>query len=83
INIRIVAATHRDLYSHVSEGRFREDLYYRLKVFPIRIPPLRNRKEDIPLLLNHFLEVQNLKTGKHIQSISPSAMRIVMDYSWP
>lgn len=83
INIRIVAATHQDLYSNVSEGRFREDLYYRLKVFPIRIPPLRNRKEDIPLLLNHFLEVQNLKTGKHIHSISPSAMRIVMDYSWP
>jgi len=83
INIRVVAATHQELYNHVREGRFREDLYYRLKVFPIQIPPLRNRKEDIPLLVNHFLNTQNIKTGKDIRSISPSAMRIMMDYSWP
>jgi two-component system, NtrC family, response regulator HydG len=83
IDIRVIAATHQDLYDRVREGRFREDLYYRLKVFPIQIPPLRKRKEDIPLLVNHFLQVQNNKTGKDIHSLSSSAMRIMMDYSWP
>jgi two-component system response regulator HydG len=83
INIRIIAATNKDLYELVNKGHFREDLYYRLKVFPIFIPPLRKRKEDIPLLASHFITVQNKKTGKKINGVSQSAMRILMDYTWP
>jgi PAS domain S-box-containing protein len=83
INIRIIAATHRDLYSLVREGNFRDDLYYRLKVFPIQLPPLYKRREDIPLLISHFIGKQNEKTGKQIQGVSQAAMRILMDHSWP
>ncbi len=83
IDIRIIAATNKDLYDLVKGGHFREDLYYRLKVFPIYIPPLRKRKEDIPLLTSHFITIQNKKTGKKINSVSQSAMRILMDYTWP
>ncbi len=83
IDIRIIAATNRDLYSLVREGAFREDLYYRLKVFPISVPPLRDRKEDLPLLTSHFIQVQNKKTGKGIEGVSRSAMRLMMDYHWP
>ncbi|WP_373501298.1 sigma-54 interaction domain-containing protein [Desulfococcus sp.] len=83
IDIRIIAATHRDLFDRVRRGEFREDLYYRLKVFPIQVPPLRARKEDLPLLAGHFIGVQNKKTGKAIRSISAEAMRILMDCAWP
>lgn len=83
IDIRIITATHRDLYALVREGLFREDLYYRLKVFPIRVPPLRERKEDIPLLIRHFIDRLNGRTGKSIKSVSPSAMQRIMDYNWP
>jgi len=83
VNIRIVAATNQALYHLVSEGHFRQDLYYRLKVFPIDIPPLRKHKEDIPLLVNHFIRKQNEKTGKQIKGLAESAMRIFMDYAWP
>lgn len=83
IDIRIVTATHQDLLARVREGLFREDLYYRLKVFPIRVPPLRQRREDIPLLVSHFIANMNKKTGKQIQGMSQGAMRITMDYPWP
>ena len=83
IDIRIIAATNKDLYGLVQSGSFREDLYYRLKVFPIHLPPLRKRKEDIPLLISDFIHFQNQKTGKQVEGISQSAMRILMDYSWP
>jgi PAS domain S-box-containing protein len=83
INIRIIAATHRDLYNLVREGSFRDDLYYRLKVFSIQIPALYKRREDIPLLIGHFIQKQNEKTGKQIQGVSQAAMRILMDHSWP
>jgi two-component system response regulator HydG len=81
--IRIIAATNKDLYHLVKKGDFREDLYYRLKVFPIVIPPLRKRKEDIPLLVSHFIRIQNRKTGKQIRDVMQSSMRILMDYNWP
>ena len=83
IDIRIIAATNKDLINLVKDGEFREDLYYRLKVFPIMIPPLRKRKEDIPLLLSHFIHIQNQKTGKRIKGVTQSSMRILMDYTWP
>jgi two-component system response regulator HydG len=83
IDIRIVAATHQDLYARVCEGAFREDLYYRLKVFPIDLPPLRERKEDIPLLVSHFIKTFNDKTGKAILDTSRQVMQILMNYDWP
>ncbi len=83
VDIRIITATHKELYELVRSGNFREDLYYRLKVFPIYLPPLRNRREDIPLLTRHFIQKFNKKTGKRIQDLSPDAMRILMDYNWP
>ena len=83
VNIRIITATHQDLYSRVQQGYFREDLYYRIKVFPINLPLLRERKEDLPLLISHFIKTQNRKTGKQIQGVSQAALRILMDYHWP
>jgi two-component system, NtrC family, response regulator HydG len=83
IDIRIITATHQDLYARVREGAFREDLYYRLKVFPIQVPPLRERREDIPLLVSHFINRMNQKTGKQIQGMARAALRIVMDHTWP
>jgi len=83
IDVRIIAATNRDLLSAVKEGKFREDLYYRLSVFPIHLPPLRERKEDIPLLANYFLERYNEKRKKNIRKISQNAINALCDYDWP
>ena len=83
INIRVITATNQDIHDHVRKGYFREDLYYRLKVFPILVPPLRERKEDIPLLVSHFIRIHNQKTGKHIRNVSQNTMRIALDYHWP
>ncbi len=83
IDIRIITATNRDLYGLVKEGRFREDLYYRLKVFPVFMPPLHQRKEDLPLLLGYFIKNLKQKTGKLITGVSPQALRTLMDYNWP
>jgi PAS domain S-box-containing protein len=82
-DVRVLAATNRDLYREAEAGRFRNDLYYRLNVVTIHLPPLRDRKEDIPLLCKHFLKNYSLKEGKHIQSFSPGAMQALMDYDWP
>jgi two-component system, NtrC family, response regulator HydG len=83
IDIRIITATHKDIYARVREGLFREDLYYRLKVFPIYLPPLRERREDIPLLVDYFIRRMNRKTGKKVLRISQPALRIFMDHPWP
>jgi len=83
INIRIITATHGDLLARVREGLFREDLYYRLKVFPIHLPPLRKRREDIPLLADHFIRSMNRKTEKKVARLSQEALRIFMDHPWP
>ena len=83
VDVRIIAATNRDLEQALKDGLFREDLYYRLNVFPIKVPPLRDRKEDIPILVNHFLNKHNKKVGKKIESISPKLMNKLLDYKWP
>ncbi|MCF7854165.1 MAG: sigma 54-interacting transcriptional regulator [Candidatus Pacebacteria bacterium] len=83
VDIRVVCATHRDLHKLVRQGLFREDLYYRIRVFPITIPPLRERKCDIPLLLDHFIKLFNASTGRDIQGVEEEAMRCLMDHCWP
>ncbi|WP_022665654.1 sigma-54 interaction domain-containing protein [Desulfospira joergensenii] len=83
IDIRIIAATHKDLFLLTREGLFREDLFYRLKVFPIPVPPLRERRDDIPLLVNHFLRKGNKREGKNISKISTGAMKKIMEHPWP
>jgi DNA-binding NtrC family response regulator len=83
IDVRFVAASNKDLQQLMSEGKFREDLFYRLQVFPMELPPLRERKGDIPLLLNHFLELQAKTTGKARKSFSDKAIKGLMEYDWP
>ncbi|HLJ88180.1 MAG TPA: sigma-54 dependent transcriptional regulator [Candidatus Angelobacter sp.] len=83
VDVRVIAATNIDLKTLVREGRFREDLFYRLNVITIDLPPLRSRTEDIPLLVNHFLEKFALENGKPPRHISPEALRPIMDYGWP
>ena len=83
VNVRIVAATNRNLEREVTQGRFREDLYYRLKVFPIRVPPLRERREDIPVLAKHFLERYTAELGKPAAGYAQQAMELLQAYDWP
>jgi len=83
VNVRIIAASNRNLEEEIRNGRFREDLFYRLNVFPITIPPLRQRTEDIPLLVHHFITKFNKKMGKKIESISKETMKALQEYSWP
>ena len=83
VDVRVIATTNRDLWKAVQEGKFREDLYYRLQVVPIYIPPLRERKEDIPLLVQHFLKMYGEREGKEGLTVSEKAMDILMDYDWP
>src|SRR5437868_13798261 len=83
VDVRIIAATNKDFDKEIAEGRFREDLYYRLSVIPIQLPPLRERREDIPLLARHFLESFRKTMEKPIEGISPEAMRRLESYDWP
>jgi DNA-binding NtrC family response regulator len=83
IDVRILAATNEDLADAIRKGKFREDLFYRLSVVPIHLPPLRERKEDIPLLVDHFLEKYNKRAKKSISGISPRALKAMKEYDWP
>ncbi|MCL4477471.1 MAG: sigma-54 dependent transcriptional regulator [Nitrospirae bacterium] len=83
VDVRIIAATNRDIIKAVQEGIFREDLYYRINVVTITLPPLRERKEDIPILARHFLEKYSQEIGKQVQFIDDVALRILMNYNWP
>jgi formate hydrogenlyase transcriptional activator len=83
VEVRLVAATHRDLERMMAEGQFRSDLYYRLNVFPIEIPPLRERSEDIPLLVWHFVQQFAERMGKTIEAIPAEAMDALTGYAWP
>ncbi|MEJ7555664.1 MAG: sigma 54-interacting transcriptional regulator [Aquificaceae bacterium] len=82
VDVRIISATNKNLSELVSQGLFREDLYYRLNVLPIHIPPLRERKEDIPILVDHFLEVFNQRYGKRVR-LDPRVIEVFMEYPWP
>ncbi len=83
VDVRIISATNQDLEAAMKKNEFREDLYYRLAVFPIKLPPIRDRREDIPLLAAYFLNKYSEQEGKKIDSISPDALELLMSYSWP
>lgn len=83
VDTRVIAATNRELQEEIAHGRFREDLYYRLQVFPITIPPLRERREDIPLLIHHFVKKCSAKAGKKIETVSQHVIETLQAYDWP
>lgn len=83
VDVRVIAATHQNLPRLIETGRFREDLFYRLNVLPIEVPPLRERIEDLPLLIHHFLDLARHDRGSRIQSVTDEAMERLMDYHWP
>jgi len=83
VDVRVIAATNRDLETAIRENRFRSDLYYRLNVFPIRLPPLRERTEDIPLLVRYLTLKYGPLLGKRISNVSPAIMKMLQTYSWP
>jgi len=83
VDVRLIAATNRDLEGLIRDGRFREDLFYRLNVVPIALPPLRDRRDDIPLLVGHFLEKYNRRLGKKVERVEDEAMQLLLAYLWP
>ncbi len=83
VDVRVIAATNQDLEKAVQQKKFREDLFYRLNVIPMNVPPLRERKADIPLLLQHFIQKFNAENEKHVEGISKPALNLLMNYSWP
>jgi DNA-binding NtrC family response regulator len=83
VDVRVIAATNRDLKQMVSDGKFQEDLYYRLNVIPIDIPPLRERREDIPILAEHFVEKHRQRTGKRVDRVEPEVIEALQRYDWP
>jgi transcriptional regulator with PAS, ATPase and Fis domain len=83
IDVRVIAATHSDLTRMVADGAFREDLYYRLNVLPVQLPPLRERREDVPLLVQHFMQRLTAESGRDPMTVSQEAMRRLMAFRWP
>jgi two-component system response regulator AtoC len=83
VDVRIIAATHRDLTAETKAGRFREDLFYRLNVLPIHVPPLRERRDDIPLLIEHFTTRNNTRLGTTVRGVDTEARRLLYEYPWP
>ncbi len=83
VDVRLIAATNRDLQALIADGRFREDLFYRLAVVPISLPPLRDRREDIPLLVHHFIGKYDQRLGKRVERVDEEAMQMLLSYSWP
>src|SRR5712672_1532466 len=83
VDVRVIAATHRDLKKMVEEGTFRSDLYYRLHVFPLTVPPLRDRREDIPLIVRHFVDKYAKRMNRHIETVPARTMEVFVNYSWP
>jgi formate hydrogenlyase transcriptional activator len=81
--VRVIAATNRDLHSAIAAGSFRSDLFYRLNVFPIELPPLRERKEDIPILVNYFVNRYAQRAGRRIDTIQKKSLEALREYSWP
>ena len=83
VDVRVVAATNRQLEDEVKKGRFREDLYYRLNVLPIVLPPLRSRADDIPALVHYFVDAYNTEFRKRVRGVNPEAMSVLRSYGWP
>jgi DNA-binding NtrC family response regulator len=83
VDVRIIAATNRDLPRLMATGKLREDFYYRIRVFNIELPPLRDRREDIPLLVRHFLETFGARAPRGLRSFAPATLRVLMGYGWP
>jgi len=83
VDVRVITATNKDLEEEVEEGRFREDLFYRLHIIPIEVPPLRDRKEDIPLLVDHFIEALSERTRSDVEGMAPDALEALKAYNWP
>jgi two-component system NtrC family response regulator len=83
LDVRVVAATHRDVNVLVAEGKFREDLYYRMNIVPLRVPPLRERRDDIPMLVQHFLQQAQDRHRKDTKQIAGAAMKILCEFPWP
>jgi DNA-binding NtrC family response regulator len=83
VDVRVIAATNRSLAEEVKKGHFREDLYYRLNVMAVDLPPLRDRRDDIPLLVSHYVEQFNAEFRKKIHGVSPTALAALQDYPWP
>jgi transcriptional regulator with GAF, ATPase, and Fis domain len=83
VDVRVISATNKDLEEAIKTGEFRKDLYYRISVFPIELPPLRDRKEDIPLLAAHFLDKYAKQENKELEGVAPDALELLMAYNWP
>jgi two-component system response regulator HydG len=83
VNVRLISATHRDLADAINEGKFRQDLYHRLKVVSVKLPPLRERRDDIHLLIDHFLKEFSASHARPIPVITPAVRKVLMSYSWP